>query len=265
VKRLLSEEKTGSGGMRPGTRYKKIDNDHVEKKDELTGEIKIITVDELTDELEKYLHDFHSENYKKLIGDFDESQNKLSLLFFNYSLIIDNLIRDHDEENYFLESGCISHDITITTEDGENITFPYDSPHEEIIKYKDDISRVLIKELYNKKEKADIAFFEITNKIDRGEKIAFSEMLKTLNEINTKITKPQKKQWIQDAIEEGKLEKDGKTLRVNADEMAHWLYTYGVDGVDTNFMITNFRLRMKYSTAQQAASRGKPEFLKNKK
>jgi hypothetical protein len=30
-------------------------------------------------------------------------------------------------------------------------------------------------------------------------------------------------------------------------------------------MIDNFRLRMKHSTAQQAASRGKPEFVKEKK
>ena len=251
--------------MRPSTQYKKIDNDHIEKTDELTGVTETITVYELTNELEQYLHNFYSENYKELIGDFDESQEKLSLLFYNYSLIIDNLIEDHNEDIYFLESGCISHDITIKTEDGENITFPCDSPQKKILKYKDDISRILIKELYNKKEKADIAFLEITKKIDKGEKINFSEMLKTLNEINTKVTKPLKMQWKKDAIEEGMLEKDGKTLRVNADEMAHWLFTYGVEGVDTNFMITNFRLRMKHSTAQQAASRGKPGFLKKKK
>ncbi|MDR2730930.1 MAG: hypothetical protein LBB81_08535 [Treponema sp.] len=91
-------------------------------------------------------------------------------------------------------------------------------------------------------------------------------MLKTLNEINTKVTKPQKPQWIRSAIEEGKLEKDGKTLRVNAEEMAEWLFLNNeVEGVDTDFMLNNFRLRMKHSTAQQAVSRGKPDYLKKKK
>jgi hypothetical protein len=89
-------------------------------------------------------------------------------------------------------------------------------------------------------------------------------MMKKLNEIDIKVTKTQKPQWVRDAIEEGKLEKDGKTLRVGTDDMAHWLFTYGVEGVDTNFMISNFRLRIKHSTAQQAVSRGKPDYLKNK-
>ena len=85
-----------------------------------------------------------------------------------------------------------------------------------------------------------------------------SEMLKMMKEIDTKVTKPQKPQWVQDAIEEGKLEKDGKTLRVSVEEMAYWLFTHGVEGVDTDFMIKKFRLKIKYSTAQQAVSRGKP-------
>jgi hypothetical protein len=103
---------------------------------------------------------------------------------------------------------------------------------------------------------------KIIGDLSNNEETGLSEMLKRLGEINTKVTKPKKPQWIQEAIEEGQLEKDGKTLRVSADDMAHWLFTYGVEGVDTNFMINNFRLRMKHSTAQQAVSRGKPEHLK---
>jgi ribosomal protein L12E/L44/L45/RPP1/RPP2 len=88
------------------------------------------------------------------------------------------------------------------------------------------------------------------------------EEQKLLNEINGKVTKSKKPQWKLDAIEEEKLEKDGKTLRVSVQEMAEWLFLYSVEGVDTDFMIDNFRLRIKHSTAQQAASRGKPEYLK---
>jgi ribosome maturation factor RimP len=251
--------------MRPYTKFKKISDEHVEKTDELTGEVKILNVDELTNELEQYVNNLHSDNYKELIGDLNESKKKLSLLFVNYTLIIDGLIDQHDEDIYFLDSGCIWQDFTITTEEGENITLLTDSPHEEIIKYKDDVRRAISKEFDNKKMKADNYFLEITSKIDRGEKINFSEMLETLKEINTKVTRPKKTQWVLDAIEEGKLEKDGKTLRVSADDMAEWLFLYGVEGVDTNFMLNNFRLRMKHSTAQQAASRGKPEFVKKEK
>jgi hypothetical protein len=39
--------------------------------------------------------------------------------------------------------------------------------------------------------------------------------------------------------------------------MANWLFVNEVEGVDTNFMINNFRLRIKHNTAQQAVSRGK--------
>jgi len=251
--------------MRPTTKYKKIDNDHVEKTDELTGEKKILNVDELTKELEQFTQDFFSENYKKLIGNFDESQKKVSLLFCNYIQVIDKLIQDYDEYIYFLDSECLWQDITITTEDGKIINFTTDSSYEEISKYKDEIWRVLYEEFQNKKAKVDNVLLEITSKIDSGEKINFSEMLKMIKEINTKVTKHKKQQWIQDAIEEGKLEKDGKTLRVSVEEMAHWLFTYGVEGVDTDFLMNNFRLRMKYSTAQQAVSRGKPEFEKKKK
>jgi len=115
------------------------------------------------------------------------------------------------------------------------------------------------------KGKVDIAFLEITNKTNRGEKIPLSEVLKILNEINAKVTKPKRMQWIQDAIKDGKLEKDGKTLKVTPEEMAYWLNQYGVEDVTTDFMHDNFRLKMARSTAQQAASRGKPEYLKKKK
>jgi len=46
--------------------------------------------------------------------------------------------------------------------------------------------------------------------------------------------------------------------------MAEWLFLNEVEGVDTNFMLDNFRLRIKQSTAQQAVSRGKPDYLKKK-
>ena len=251
--------------MRPFTNFKKIDNDHVEKTDELTCEVKIINVDELANEFEQYLNNLHSDNYNEVIGNLEKSGKKLSILFVNYTLLIDTLINDYDEDIYFLDSGCIWQDFTITTEEGENITLLVDSPHDDILKYRDDIRRELNKELQEKKAKVDNFFFEITSIIDNGEKIDFSEMQKTLNEINTKVTKPKKPQWVQDAIDEGKLEKDGKTLRVKAEDMAHWLHTYGVEGVDTNFMMNNFRLRMKHSTAQQAATRGKPDFVKKHK
>jgi hypothetical protein len=59
-----------------------------------------------------------------------------------------------------------------------------------------------------------------------------------------------------------KTRKRRKTLRVSVEEMAEWLFLNQVEGVDTNFVINNFRLRIRHSTAQQAVSRGKPKYLK---
>jgi hypothetical protein len=273
-KKIIMKSETVESSMRPMTKYKRIDDDHIEKTDELTGEKKIISVDVfIKKEFEQYIHDFHSGNYKKLIGDFNESQNKLSLLFCNYIQIIDQLISDYDEELFFLDSGCIYEDLTITTEEGETINISADitglTTDENISKYKLEISRVLFDKFQDKKAKVDNVFLEITSKIDSGEKVDLSEMMKTLlettNEINTKITKPEKPQWKLDAIKDGQLEKDGKTLRKTPEEMAYWLNQYGVEDVTTDFMYDNFRIRMARSTAQQAASRGKPEYLKKKK
>jgi hypothetical protein len=244
--------------MRARTIFKKLEDGRIEKKDELTDKTEIINVDELTNEFEQFLDDFYSENYEKLVGNLNESKSKLSFLFFNYNHIIEQLFENYDEEIYFLESGCIFYEeLKITTEEGKHIIVKSDSPHEKIIKYKNEIRQFLHQQFRKKKEKADNVFFEITSKIDNSENIDFVEMLKTLNEINTKVTKPSKPQWVLAAIEEGKLEKDGKTLRVSVEDMANWLFVNEVEGVDTNFMINNFRLRIKHSTAQQAVSRGK--------
>ncbi|MDR0324457.1 MAG: hypothetical protein LBI12_08445 [Treponema sp.] len=251
--------------MRAKTMFTKLDDGQIEKEDELTGKKEIISFDEIAKEYMQFLNDLHSDNYKKLIGDYNESKNKLSYLFFNYTKLIDALCDDHDENIYFLKSGCIFYDeLKFATETGEQITVKSDSPHEEILKYHDEIRRVLNEIFISKKDKADRIFFEITNKVDKGENIDGIEMLKLLNEINGKVTKSQKPQWILDAIEERKLEKDGKTLRVSTEEMAEWLFLNEVEGVDTNFMINNFRLKIRHSTAQQAVSRGKPDYLKKK-
>lgn len=202
--------------MRPSTRYKKIDNEHFEKTDELTGEKKIINFDELSKELEQFTHDFHSENYKKLIGDFNESQNKLSLLFCNYIQIIDKLIQDYDEELFFLDSGCIYEDLTITTEEGEIINLSADvnsdlTTDENISKYKLEISRVIFDKYQDKKAKADNVFLEITGKIDNGEKINYPKTFDTLNEIDTN-NKANIDFILDDLIQEGKIKFEKKII-----------------------------------------------------
>jgi hypothetical protein len=189
--------------MRARTMFTKLDNERIEKEDELTGKKEIISIDEMANEYIQFLDDLHSDNYEKLIGDYNKSKNKLSYLFFNYTKLIDELCDSYDEEIYFLKSGCIFYDeLEFTTETGEHITVKSDSPHEEILKYHDEIRRALNEIFISKKEKAGRIFFEITNKVDGGENVDGVEMLKLLNEINSKVTKSKKPQWILDAIEE---------------------------------------------------------------
>jgi len=180
---------------------------------------------------------------------------------FNAYIVCRDALTDNLTENlYFFSSGCTFEAYNLTTEDGTPITEK---------SKRDDVFNALNKDFEDRQQKLDLIFFRYAKKIDSGEKIDSSEMLKemskTLNEINTKITKPQKMQWILDAIKDGQLEKDGKTLRVTPEKMAFWLNEHVEEDVTTDFMYNNFRIRMARSTAQQAASRGKPEYLKKKK
>jgi hypothetical protein len=130
--------------MRARTIFTKLDDKRIEKEDELTGKKEIISTDELTEEYMQFLDDLYSDNYEKLIGDYNKSKNKLSYLFFNYTKLIDELCDSHDENIYFLKSGCIFYDeLEFITEADEYIKVKSDSPHEEILKYHDEIRRVL--------------------------------------------------------------------------------------------------------------------------
>jgi len=200
--------------------------------------------------IEKYLNHFFSENYKMLIGNFNESQNKISLLFYNYTQVIDTLIQFYEEDLFALESGCISEEIKIKTEAGE-ITLSYDSPYDDIIKYKRKISRVLYEKLQNYKAKADNIFFEITNKIDSGEIITFAEfykMAKGFNEIKEIVNKNQKidtlqmeyrPQYINDLIEDGYIMPDGKTAIKSLREITRYLRKKGIEV--TAVLLSQFR------------------------
>jgi hypothetical protein len=131
------------------------------RKDELAGKTEIINTDELKKQFEQSLNDYYSENYEQLIGTFDEGKNKLSWLFFNYNKLLDQLFEDYNENIFFLESDCIFHDeLTIIKKTGKHITVNYNSPHEEIHKYKGEIRKALIFDFRSKKEKADKVFLK---------------------------------------------------------------------------------------------------------
>jgi hypothetical protein len=234
--------------MRPFTRYKKIDNEHIEETDELTDETKIITVDELSKELEKHLYDYYSENYEKLIGNLNNSQNKLSFLFINYTDIINQLIRDYDVGNFFLKSGCIwCKELKIETEEGKHITVYYDSPHDDILKYKDDIERVLFKTFIDKKIKADNIFLEITSKIDREGPATKDYINKQFDKLY-EIIKPEQRQSpvqkpptiIKDLIDQEKLRKtpiDGKYKpNCNMKDFIEWCFNNGYQDIDESII-----------------------------
>ena len=162
-------------------KFKKIDNDHFEITNELTGEIKILHIEEVTKEFEQFLLSCNPENIKELASEY---QNNLSLFFVTYIRMVDLIITDYDEEIDTLEAGYIFHNITITTEAGKNITLHEDSPPEKILKYKDNVRRSLRNELLDKKAEADNMFLELISKIDSGEKADSFKTLEAINKIN---------------------------------------------------------------------------------
>jgi len=211
------------------------------------------------EDFNKMIECVYNDRFEGFFEYMSSKSNNFENIFSAYKVCRDALTDNLTENLYFFSSGCTFEAYNLTTKDGTPITEK---------SKRDDVFNALNKDFEDRQQKLDFIFLQYAKKIDSGEKIDSSElkeMSKTINEINTKTTKPQKMQWIQDAIKDGKLEKDGKTLRVTPEEMAYWLNQYGVEDVTTDFMYDNFRLKMARSTAQQAASRGKPEYLKKKK